>query len=316
MNRIDRISSILIQLQSRKVIRAQDIADRFQISLRTVYRDINTLVLAGIPIIGEAGVGYSLADGFRLPPIMFTTDEAAAFLTAEKLVEKLTDKITNNNYQTALYKIKATLKSIDKEYLCDIEENIAVLENKYLPKHHEDDQHLQEILKNVRNKTVIDISYFANHDQAESNRSVEPVGIFFAGSHWHLIAFCQLRNDYRNFRIDRIKQLKSTTRPYLKKHPSLQTYLKAITNDDKEVHHVVLRLNKSQMKCLGEQKYYMGYVSEKIIKDEIEVTFLTSSLEGFARWYMMMGDKSTIILPKSLKDMVHSITTNLLKNIS
>jgi predicted DNA-binding transcriptional regulator YafY len=87
MNRIDRISAILIQLQTRRVVKASDIAERFNISLRTVYRDVRSLEEAGVPIIGEAGVGYSLVDGYRLPPIMFTREEATAFLTAEKFVE-------------------------------------------------------------------------------------------------------------------------------------------------------------------------------------------------------------------------------------
>src|SRR5664279_5689637 len=98
MNRIDRVTAILIQLQSKRVVKAQEIADRFNISLRTVYRDVKTLDEAGLPVIGEAGVGYSIMEGYRLPPVMFTREEATAFLTAEKLVEKLTDVSTRKNY--------------------------------------------------------------------------------------------------------------------------------------------------------------------------------------------------------------------------
>src|ERR1700712_4761526 len=129
MNRIDRISAILIQLQSRRVVKAGDIADRFNISLRTVYRDIKTLEQAGIPLIGEAGVGYSIMDGYRLPPVMFTREEATAFLTAEKFVEKLTDASTVATYQSAMYKIKAILKTTEKDLLEDMDANIAVFKS-------------------------------------------------------------------------------------------------------------------------------------------------------------------------------------------
>src|SRR5882762_2366702 len=117
MNRIDRISAILIQLQSRRVTKAQDIADRFAISLRTVYRDVKALEEAGIPIIGEAGVGYSIMDGYRLPPVMFTQEEAIAFLTAEKFVEKLTDASTTEHHKSAMYKVRAILKTTEKDML-------------------------------------------------------------------------------------------------------------------------------------------------------------------------------------------------------
>jgi predicted DNA-binding transcriptional regulator YafY len=134
MNRIDRLTAILIQLQSKRVVKAQDIAERFTISLRTVYRDIRTLEQGGIPLIGEAGIGYSIMDGYRLPPIMFTKEEATAFLTAEKLIEKLTDTSTEESYKSAMYKIKAVLRATEKDYLENIDEHIEVLNNSYFPK--------------------------------------------------------------------------------------------------------------------------------------------------------------------------------------
>src|SRR3982751_1298886 len=130
MNRIDRISAILIQLQSRRVVKASDIAERFNISLRTVYRDVKTLEEAGIPIIGEAGVGYSIMDGYRLPPIMFTREEATAFLTAEKFVDKLTDESTAAQHRSAMYKIRAILKTSEKDLLESMDNNIEVLRSR------------------------------------------------------------------------------------------------------------------------------------------------------------------------------------------
>tara|TARA_R110002073_G_C9461371_1_gene578752 strand:+ start:1636 stop:1941 length:306 start_codon:yes stop_codon:yes gene_type:complete len=92
VNRFDRIVSILVQLQSKRIVKAQELADRFEVSLRTIYRDIRTLEASGVPIISEAGVGYSIMEGYRLPPVMFTREEAGSFVAAEKLMQKFVDK--------------------------------------------------------------------------------------------------------------------------------------------------------------------------------------------------------------------------------
>jgi predicted DNA-binding transcriptional regulator YafY len=198
MNRIDRVSAILIHLQSRRVVKAIDIAGRFNISLRTVYRDVKTLEQAGIPIIGEAGIGYSIMDGYRLPPVMFTREEATAFLTAEKFIEKLTDSSISEHHKSAMYKIRAILKTAEKNLLEDIDNKIEVLKS-----HHQmrvdNKDHIQPLLNGIAQRKVITIDYFANHSQERTKRDIEPIGIFFKDSYWHLIAFCRMRNDYRDF---------------------------------------------------------------------------------------------------------------------
>lgn len=312
MNRIDRVSAILIQLQSKKIVKAQDIADRFKISLRTVYRDIKTLEEAGIPIIGETGIGYSIMDGFRLPPVMFTIDEATAFLTAEKLVEKLTDTSTDESFKSAMYKIKAVLRSSEKEYLETIDHHIEVLDNPYIPKSEHANNSLQPILKSISQKLVLNIHYFANHSQENTSRNIEPVGIFYSGSNWHLLAYCQLRNDYRDFRLDRIQQITPTLSVFKKEHPSLKSFLKQVVQE-KELQEVVIRVNKDAIKYFGEQKFYMGFVSQKNISSKIEMTFLTCSLDGFAKWYMMFGDNAEIIKPEQLKKIVKQTALNIAK---
>lgn len=314
MNRIDRITAILIQLQSKRVVKAQEIADRFGISLRTVYRDIKTLDEAGIPILGEAGVGYSIMEGYRLPPVMFTKEEATAFLTAEKLVEKFTDSSTQNSYKTAMYKVKAVLRVSEKDYIENIEQHIEVVDNRYLPKNRNDTVHLQNILKAIAEKCVVNINYFANHTQQKSSRDIEPVGIFYQGSYWYLIAFCRLRNDYRTFRIDRITSLTQTDLHFKKKHPSLKNYLSQVSRE-KEMHTIIIRINKKFACYFGDQKFYNGFVSQKELADDIEMTFITASLEGFAKWYLMFGEQADIITPASLIVTVNTYLHKLLKKI-
>ena len=134
ITRFDRITAILVQLQSKKIVTAQEIADRFEISLRTVYRDIRSLEEAGVPILSEAGIGYSMMDGYRLPPIIFSKEEAFSFVTAGKLMDKFSDYSTNKDYQSALFKVKAVLRNSEKESIAKVDESISVLSNNYLPK--------------------------------------------------------------------------------------------------------------------------------------------------------------------------------------
>ena len=310
MNRIDRVSAILIQLQSRRVVKASDIAERFNISLRTVYRDVKTLEEAGIPIIGEAGVGYSIMDGYRLPPVMFTREEATAFLTAEKFVEKLTDASIMEHHKSAMYKIRSILKTAEKDLLDKIDSNIEVLRSyDRVPVDNKD--HIQTLLHAIARKKIITIDYFANHSQEHTKRDIEPIGIFFKDN-WHLIAYCRMRKAYRDFRVDRINCVLETVNTYDSKHPTLKSYI-AQTAKEQELDLVVIKVERTMHSHLEYQKYYSGFVSEKVIGSQFEMTFLTTSLEGFARWFMMFGDKAEIISPESLKDRVSEIATQLIQ---
>lgn len=315
MNRVERISAILIHLQSKQIVRGQDIAERFEISLRTAYRDIRALEEAGVPIVGEAGTGYSLMEGYKLPPVMFTKEEAIAFLTAEKLVEKFTDSSTYSIYQSALFKIKAVLKSDEKDHINHMDNFIEVLSNSYLPHEKENNDFLQFLLKSINLRKKISMEYFAIHSQETSRREIEPVGVYLMANEWYLIAFCLLRNDYRTFRVDRIKDLQLLQEDFSKNHPDLKTYLKQVVKEKKDLHEIVIRVKTEKMKFFGNQKYYNGYVSEKEYNEETEMTFLCSSLEGFARWYMVFGDHSRIISPKSLQKRVKELAKEVLKNL-
>ena len=215
MNRIDRISAILILLQTRKIIKSYEIAERFDISIRTVYRDIRALEEAGIPIGAEAGTGYFLCEGYHLPPVMFTKEEASSLLTAEKLVEKFTDISINKHFKSALDKIKSVLSDREKDYLNNLDSYIKVLYNK--PAQEEDfpNNFLTDIQQALARKKAIIIDYLALYnDKITRNRIIEPIGLCYYSYSWHLIGFCRLRNDYRDFRMDRIMGLRLTDENY------------------------------------------------------------------------------------------------------
>lgn len=303
MNRLDRLSAILIQLQSKRIVKAQEIADRFEISLRTVYRDIRSLELAGIPIMSEAGIGYWLMKEYRLPPVHFTEHEAMAFVTAEKLVLKMTDTATTKNYQSGLFKIKAVLGSEIQEKANDVGEHIAMVKNQYLPDSVPENIQLKTILDAVLNKNLIKIEYLTNAFLQVNTRTIEPVGIYAQGNYWYLVAFCQLRNDYRNFRLDRIIKSEVLKERFQQKHPALQSFIEN-TSSEKNLTKVVIRFDRQHFRYLGDQHYYMGFVSQKDLGEQIEITFLSGNLIGFSVWFMYLGAVADIIEPVELKELV------------
>ncbi|MFT4152947.1 helix-turn-helix transcriptional regulator [Parafilimonas sp.] len=314
MNRIDRLSAILIQLQSKRLVKAQHIADKFSISLRTVYRDMHALQESGVPIIGEAGTGYSLMEGYKLPPVMFTQDETSALLTAAKLMQSKTDKRSAQHYNAALDKIKAVLRFAEKDHIEEIDEHVAVMEHPAFQYERPEELYLQPILKAIASKNVVDITYKALDGDKITCRKIEPVGIYNLGNYWHLIAFCRMRNDYRNFRTDRIEKFVCTDETVLKIHPPLQQFINKMSAQ-REVIRVIIEVRADIIKYFGEQKYYNGFVKEEDAGNSKRLTFLTGSLTGFARWFMLFGDHAKIIEPFELNDMVAQIAENILKKI-
>ncbi len=303
MNRLDRLTALLIQLQSKRIIRSQEIAERFEVSLRTVYRDMRTLELAGVPIIGEAGVGYSIVQGYRLPPVQFTREEAMAFLTAEKLVNQWTDATTRASYQGALYKVKAVLRATDKELLDDLSSRIAIVQSPYLPKNRLQNLPIETILHCIAEKKVMRLVYESTTTPGPAERDVEPVGIYSGGPYWYLIAYCRLRDGYRNFRTDRVQNIEVLTQRFSAQHPALQSFIEQ-TRQERTLQKAVIRLDRTAICFLGEQHYYHGFVSQTDAGEQIEMTFLTDSLPGLAHWCMIYGEVVDIVEPVELKELV------------
>ncbi|WP_020528770.1 helix-turn-helix transcriptional regulator [Flexithrix dorotheae] len=314
MNRIDRLSAILIQLQSKRIVTAREIAERFEISLRTVYRDIRALESGGVPIASEAGVGYSLVPGYHLPPVMFTDKEAGAILLGSKLLEQFADKAIKTEFESALYKIQAVLKSSGKEHLENLNEKIKVM-GFYGPPPQESGflLNIQEALSKHRE---ISIEYLSNKKNELTSRIIEPIGLCHYGSGWHLIAFCQLRNGYRDFRTNRIKQLEILDKKVAKdNHPNLSEYFDSL-QEALDFREIVLKVNSATRRIMEDQVYYMGLVNEKENKNDVQLHFMINNLNAFARWIIMYGKSIEILRPEFLKKEVKKLVNELLKHYS
>ena len=308
MNRLNRLTAILIHLQSKRVVRAQELADRFQISLRTVYRDVRSLEEAGVPIGAEAGVGYFL-DGYQLPPVMFSNAEASALVFGAKLMEKMADSSLQKPFESALYKIKSVLKTVEKDHLDELESVVDI--SRYNQPTPFSDQILNQIQAATVQRQVLAIDYQANYTQQPTTREVEPIGLYHYSAGWHLIAFCRLRQDYRDFRTDRIRHVTSTGQLF-SRHSllSLQDYLARLRKME-NMTEAVIRFSREAALYAQQQRYAFGYVSEEVDDNTVTMKFLTQFPYGLGRWLMSYGSSVTVEQPDSLKTLMHSFAEEI-----
>jgi len=304
MNRIERLNAIMIHLQSKRVVRASELADRFGISLRTIYRDVRALEKAGVPIGAEAGTGYFLTDNFHLNPVSFTLQEASALLMGEKLMDVMSDAETCGHYRSAVFKIRAVLKQVEKDYLESLSDSISF--------QHWTNQSpgagrlfLSEIQDAIALRRVVELVYNARYTNEITTRKVEPIGLWNYDSRWHLIAWCRLRQGYRDFRLDRVETLLLTGENFTdKKHISMSEYFSEYSFLSGDV-NIMLLANAGQYKLLDEGKSWYGFREEQELPGgTIRLSFTNNDLHGFARWLVAAGAEVDVVFPGELKEIL------------
>lgn len=308
MNRIDRLTAILIHLQSKKIVKAEEIAERFDMSLRTVYRDVKALMEAGVPIGSEAGKGYFIVDGYHLPPVMFNQEEASAMLMAGKLVERMTDQSVRKAFESALLKIKSVLNDAEKDYMEMLYTSVEVARMSAIESPKYPNTFLTDIQKALVGKEVLEIEY---HSGAEQNttREVEPIGIQYYGGAWHLIGYCRLRTGYRDFRADRIAKLNFTGKKFDGRNLiSFQEYLQSLMQSHQELQKAIVILDKSIFRY---RRYIYGFVSEEDLGDRVRMTFLVDNFNWLARWLLSFGSAVEVEQPDALRDTIAELVEEL-----
>ena len=219
--RLSRLTAILTVLQSKRAITATELAEKFNVSKRTAYRDLKALEKAGVPVYSEEGKGYSLVDGFRLPPIMFTEEEANALITAEKLINSSKDNSLIKNHRDAIAKIKAVLKYKNKEKTNVLEERIAVFKN-----YHKEitSDCMASVQLAITNNQLLRIDYHSLGKDENTSRTIEPYALYNSKENWILIAWCRLRDSFREFRLDRINSLEVLSHEFITRDFNLMEY--------------------------------------------------------------------------------------------
>lgn len=220
MNHLSRLLSILTILKSKRIVTGTELAKKFEVSVRTVYRDIKKLEESGVPIITIEGRGYSIMDGYTVPPIMFDEIEVNALITAEKLIAKTNDDSLIKHFGQTLEKIKSVFKG-------SLQSQAELLDSKMLILKSQTEEvkstSLSYIQMAITNFSVTEISYNAK-DQDTTFRAIEPLALYSYNERWIVIGWCRLRDDYRSFRLDRISHFKILEETFTDRNFDLRKY--------------------------------------------------------------------------------------------
>jgi predicted DNA-binding transcriptional regulator YafY len=199
MRRADRLFQLVQLLRARRFITAAELADALQVSQRTVYRDVRDLIASGVPIRGEAGVGYQLQRGYELPPMTFTTPELEALALGARMVESWGDPELAQAARSVLTKVEGVVPEPLRQVM--LETALFAPTRRVAASFAE---RLGDIRRAVGERRKLRVQY-VRRDGEPSDRVVRPLGLYFWGMSWSLAAWCELRGDFRNFRLDRIQ---------------------------------------------------------------------------------------------------------------
>ena len=208
MRRADRLFQIVQYLRGRRLVTARQLAEKLEVSERTVYRDIRDLTLSGVPIEGEAGVGYLLRRGADIPPLMFTRDEIEALVVGARMVRAWGGKGLSDSARLALAKIEAVLPENMRE---EIDRSRLFAPNFRNAKGTADP--FDSVHRAINEKRVLHFDY-VREDGVASSRDVRPLALFFWAPAWTLAAWCELRKDFRHFRVDRMRNVEAVNRNF------------------------------------------------------------------------------------------------------
>lgn len=225
VKRISRLTALLTQLQTRRIVTAASLSEKFGVSRRTIYRDIKALEKAGVPVLTEEGKGYSLMEGYRIPPVMFTERQANALILAEQLVLKSKDASFVQDYAEAIDKIKSILK-----YTIQDKANLLADRTQYNEALNQErnSSNLSDLQNALTNYKLVRIRY-VNKEGIATDREIEPFAILSA-ENWYLIAWCRLRREFRFFRPDRIQKMEVLSENFEPHNLTLQEYFDKYQN--------------------------------------------------------------------------------------
>lgn len=310
MNRTDRLLAIVLELQSRGKLRAEDLAEIFGVTKRTIYRDILALCGAGVAIDSIPGKGYSILDGYFLPPLSFTQDEATMLILGSDFVAQNFDSQYCNAASSASKKIEAVLSKQlrdEVEYLKKSIRFVSMAQN--------NNEELMNSLRLIRRaiieKKVIKFRYYKRtlEKSKPTQREVNPLALVHLSGNWLMSGYCHLRKEIRSFRLNRMETLVVTDKTFVRP-PDFR--MEQLEEDDSPKILVKLLADKSIIRWINEFKPYR-FVNQQKNKNGFVLTFEVDNESQILPWILSWGSKIKVLSPLALKNLHKQEAEKLLK---
>ncbi|MGW9528155.1 helix-turn-helix transcriptional regulator [Paenibacillus terrae] len=312
MNKTDRLLAILLELQRKDILRAEDLAGIFETSVRTIYRDIQALSESGVPIVGAPGIGYSLMEGYFLPPVSFTVEEAVALLIGTDFVEQKFDTEYGTKAQASRRKIEAILPESIRREVSRVRTTIRLFAGGKEVDRREK-TYLETLRLAILEKRKVRFGYSKRMPEADGNRQsvrvVAPYGLVLLHGSWVLLGQCDLRQQLRHFRLSRMDELIVLEDGF--QFPAdfkLQDYKQA---DDRHISVRILARPEIADKVKEANNFYMEAVEEHT--DGLHVLFRVRQPEELLQWILGWGADMVVLEPESLRDRVRVEVEKMLK---
>ncbi|EEL41619.1 YafY family transcriptional regulator [Bacillus toyonensis] len=312
MNRTDRLLAILIELQRRQTVTAQSLAEKFETSIRTIYRDMDALNESGVPIYSMPGYGYSLMDGYFLPPIQLTPEEAVTLLLGGDYIEKTFTSSFSVHARSAKEKLEVILPTDQKKKVEGLRGTFRFLSPIF-----SNQQAEQEKLENqlfllqeaIQNEQAISFSYRKPRETTKIERTVHPYGLVNISGIWYIVAHCLLRKQIRNFRLDRMDTLQQKQEFFTKpKDFSLQDY----QPENNRIVTIHLLFPSHIAHKIIESRYF--FIDSYEHKDNGFHVFLKSrNIDEVFQWVLSFGSQVQVLEPKILSEKIRDEAKKMLK---
>jgi predicted DNA-binding transcriptional regulator YafY len=313
MNKTDRLLAIVLELQRKEVVRAEDLATLFETSVRTIYRDVQAISEAGVPIIGAPGTGYTLMEGYFLPPVSFTVEEAVTLLIGTDFIEQQFDDEYRVRAQTARGKIETILQESVRNETSRVRKAMRLLISDKQVKQSKEKEYLEKIRRAILDERKISFHYAKRLADSEGNRHsvriVAPYGLVLVQGSWMLVARCDLRQDIRHFRLSRMTELIDLGERFeLPIHFNLREYTPP---DDRHL-LVRLRFNHDIADKVKESNYhYIEDMEEH--QDGLHVVLRVRQLDELLQWVLGWGSAVIVLEPESFRNRIREEAQKMFK---